>query len=632
MPSTQLACPHCGSTLTFGVEIAAGTPVTCLICMQGFAAANPLALAPSAAASPTAVSKKPTRSDAEKGKPKPSSDLAKPQTSKIRTVQEPEGSNPALLVFTIALLFLLTAGIAFGVWKITNAAKSKSDDDTNLVDNLKNPPNEGKSEPKDNKPEPKDSGTDAINKTKDPENKNDQVKDDPKTPPLTKQEEEDLRKKIQDEAKKVLQRKNPPKVETPDPEPEKPIPVVVAKKEGAVGLEQKRINDAIDRGIEFLRKTQKPTGTWSNEFEFEVAHASLGGLTLLECKVDAKDKVIQDAARCVRERIAKANWTYELSLAVLFLDRLGDPKDEALIQWTALRILAGQKSMGAWTYDCPDLAASEVQNLSSFLQSRRAPAKGVKDPAPMRYDQVLLQLREIPVVKYQGIKKGQLPKPVVRLSGDLVAAPGAGAPPDNSNTQFAILALWAARRHDVNVDPALLVAWKYFMSTQNEDGGWGYKPGENSKDTMVNVGLLGLALGHGASPEFDPANPKAFKPALQDKNVEHGLQKLARYIGEPVANPDQALLPMQNVFLLWCIERVAVLYDLPTIGGKDWYSWGAQVLVRNQRPDGAWMGAHYSRESPPLSTCFALLFLRRSNLVQDLTNTLRLNSAIRDPG
>ena len=55
---------------------------------------------------------------------------------------------------------------------------------------------------------------------------------------------------------------------------------------------------------------------------------------------------------------------------------------------------------------------------------------------------------------------------------------------------------------------------------------------------MTCVGLLGLALGHGASPEiirFNPNDPKdiVVKPALEDPKIQTGLQALARNIGEP---------------------------------------------------------------------------------------------------
>ncbi len=173
-----------------------------------------------------------------------------------------------------------------------------------------------------------------------------------------------------------------------------------------------------------------------------------------------------------------------------------------------------------------------------------------------------------------------------------------------------------------------------FTASQNNDGGWGYTPRAGSTNTMTSVGLLGLAMGHGAAPEiirFNPKDPKdlLIKPALEDPKIQSGLQAFARNIGEPRFEKN-ANFPMQNLYFLWSLERVAMLYDLKTIGGKDWYGWGAQILVHNQQANGSWPTAHYHGNNPPLNTCFALLFLKRSNLVQDLTNNLRLYTGIRD--
>src|SRR5207248_8189752 len=70
---------------------------------------------------------------------------------------------------------------------------------------------------------------------------------------------------------------------------------------------------------------------------------------------------------------------------------------------------------------------------------------------------------------------------------------------------------------------------------------------------------------------------------------------------------------------------VGMLYDLPTIGDKDWYRWGAEVLVANQRPQGHWEGGGYHGATPVIDTCLALLFLKRANFAKDLTNVLPFN-------
>jgi hypothetical protein len=273
--------------------------------------------------------------------------------------------------------------------------------------------------------------------------------------------------------------------------------------------------------------------------------------------------------------------------------------------------------------------SSEQMFLNAFAQSpspkntplpANPPKKGKGPKGPTRADTLFPSLQTLPVVKNQGVDKGKIS---VRNGNS-----------DNSNTQFALLALWAARRHDVVTDTTHLSAFQRFVISQNRDGGWGYGFTSGSTNTMTSVGLLGLAMGHGASPDVvrvNPINPKDFevKPALEDPRIQQGLQALARNIGEPskAKNPN---LQMQNLYFLWSVERVAMLYDLKTIGGKDWYGWGAQILVHNQQANGSWANSHYPGANPQVNTCFALLFLKRSNLVQDLTNHLRLYTGIRD--
>jgi hypothetical protein len=77
------------------------------------------------------------------------------------------------------------------------------------------------------------------------------------------------------------------------------------------------------------------------------------------------------------------------------------------------------------------------------------------------------------------------------------------------------------------------------------------------------------------------------------------------------------------------MERVAVLYDLQTLGKKDWYLWGAEILLCHQHPDGYWDDEKaYPGESPIVNTCFALLFLRRANLTPDLSKRLLVDTSV----
>jgi len=74
-----------------------------------------------------------------------------------------------------------------------------------------------------------------------------------------------------------------------------------------------------------------------------------------------------------------------------------------------------------------------------------------------------------------------------------------------------------------------------------------------------------------------------------------------------------------DLYFLWSLERMAVIYDLKTIGDVDWHEWGVDVILQQQQEDGSWK----ERFPGVPDTCFALLFLKRANLAKDLTDKLR---------
>jgi hypothetical protein len=493
--------------------------------------------------------------------------------------------------------------------------------------------------------------------------------------------------------------------------------------------EQEEVNNAIDGGVAFLKRTQQKNGTWvdphGNWAEarvhghiYAIGFTALPALTLLECGVPATDPIVQQAAQFVRSRAAQLDRTYELSLAVLFLDRLGDPKDKKIIQTFALRLIAGQSSTGGWGYKCPILGSKTQVDLMTALRrldpqedmpglavrrgkkpddlrplarvpdSRKLEAEVISRGSPGETsslsrstlqdsaedsttlnESVALSPDECRDCLGWGIldeknpellepdpkeKDGQNPTPAkpdakadARKPTKSYAIPErikmlpvaqdpemhvlqdplgrSGVPylttTDNSNTQFAILALWRAQQYDVPTKRSLNLIVRRYVSSQNADGSWGYHyqygGGAGAiqfPNSMICVGLIGLAVGHG----LGKARP-AGQPA-QDARIINGLIALSANIGQPVEN--RGMLSMQNLYFLWSLERVAVLYNLPMIGDKDWYRWGAQVLVRNQQSEGHWAGGLYVGSKPTIDTCLALLFLKRANLVKDLTAKL----------
>jgi hypothetical protein len=189
---------------------------------------------------------------------------------------------------------------------------------------------------------------------------------------------------------------------------------------------------------------------------------------------------------------------------------------------------------------------------------------------------------------------------------------------DNSNTQFAILALWVARRHQVPLERTAARVVERFRHSQREDGSWWYGPGHNTTPSTTCAGLLGLAIGQGVAADRGPTT----RPE-EDAALKKGLAFVAKSVGRPLGAGKGKPAPV-DLYFLWSLERVAVLYGLKTIEGKDWYAWGAEALLANQQPRGDFLSASPYSNLPVVNTCFGLLTLIQANLAKDLTSKLQL--------
>jgi hypothetical protein len=168
-----------------------------------------------------------------------------------------------------------------------------------------------------------------------------------------------------------------------------------------------------------------------------------------------------------------------------------------------------------------------------------------------------------------------------------------------------------------------------FRTSQNNDGTFGYHyvrgggaGGPNGVAAMTGAGLLGLAVTHGLTVGMKIEAMAA--QGIQDKDIQKALVALSRFIERPLGKPAGAKgrSPV-NLYFLWTVERVGMLYGLPKINDKDWYHWGVEVLLDSQRKDGAWSAGGYFGSNPMTDTCFALLFLKRANLAKDLTTKIQ---------
>jgi hypothetical protein len=413
--------------------------------------------------------------------------------------------------------------------------------------------------------------------------------------------------------------------------------------------EQEKVNAAVDRGVAFLEARQFAGGTW--DFTHQTGMAALPGLTLLECGVSPDDPHIRKAAQFVRGAAPNLNTTYELALAILFLDRLGDPKDEPLIRTMALRLTAGQLDSGGWNYDCPVLSPKDEEGLSTLLQATRPlssldltasrtggehgidalltgqvgrnTAQGAAGPT----DEEVKQAKRV----YGGLTPNLKRIPALQPPTDENQI-SRGDNSDNSNTQFAALGLWAAGRHGAATERSLALLSRRFQVSQTAHGGWDYhhqyqpKGGPDTPD-MTGAGLLGLAVGHGVTAGLKGADAET---EGEDPKVEKGMTALADYIRK-MKNLGYLKDQQAGLYFLWSVERVGMLYGRRAMDGKEWYPWGAHLLLPAQKSDGSWSTNGYYGATPITDTSFALLFLKRANLAQDLTTKVQFLTQIKKP-
>jgi hypothetical protein len=331
-----------------------------------------------------------------------------------------------------------------------------------------------------------------------------------------------------------------------------------------------RVTESIRRGADYLTRSQHGSGAWNDwGGSHELGVTALAGLALVAAGSPANSPAVQAAARMVRGQAAGDPDTYDVSLAIMFLDRLSVAEDEPLIKTLLGNLQGGQCGDGSWTYALP------------------------------------------------------------------IAGGGYGQPPgsgDNSNTQFAALAIWIGRRHGRDNDASILALDKHFRGTFiPAQGGWGYGGNAGAGPAMTCAGLVALATQRGAdqqrrdrigaardgTPSRDRPGRQR-RPAADDPIAKAALAALGGVLKQADQWPGAPI--NADLYFFWSLERVGVIYDLDVIGGVNWYDWGSRRLLMMQGPDGQWHGQGKWKYEGAVATSFAILFLSRANVAGDLTS------------
>ena len=196
---------------------------------------------------------------------------------------------------------------------------------------------------------------------------------------------------------------------------------------------------------------------------------------------------------------------------------------------------------------------------------------------------------------------------------------------DNSNSQFALLALHEAERVGVAVEGRTWrLAKAYWEDCQNPDGSWGYYKGLPGTGSMTSAGITSLIITSGAVHQGDAkvAGDRiecCAQGESEDDRIERALQWLAANFSvtrNPGAQSQSWLL-----YYLYGLERVGRPTAQRFIGRHDWHREGADHLLANRDMFNGWKGTGHAENDERIATSLALLFLskgRRPVLVSKL--------------
>jgi hypothetical protein len=212
---------------------------------------------------------------------------------------------------------------------------------------------------------------------------------------------------------------------------------------------------------------------------------------------------------------------------------------------------------------------------------------------------------------------------------------GPSADWDNSNTQFALLGLYAAQLCGVEIpEKAWTAAARHLLQCKVPAGeagaprivtyaelepartgrthtatrtaclGWAYASGSEPTGSMTAAGITGLSLCAAGLRAQKKGSAKLLHDV--DDGVRSGLLWLERHL-DVRRNPGPPSASARWLYYwLYGLERCCEFNLIAQLGERDWYFDGALQLLGQQAADGGW--------GEQSDTCFALLFLKKAAL------------------
>jgi ferric-dicitrate binding protein FerR (iron transport regulator) len=352
-----------------------------------------------------------------------------------------------------------------------------------------------------------------------------------------------------------------------------------------VAVDQVRIDEAIAKGVEFLR-TAKDAGQNAKKSSEELLL-----WTLLHAGITESDPLFK---RLLTEMLeSPLEKTYNVSLQAMILEELDRAKYQYRLQQCGQYLVDNQCKNGQWSYGTP----------SQFVDSLPVPSEA---PRPVQTGGA----RDFSAAKEKPKVTRKLPVKKMR------EGPASG---DNSNSQYAALGLRACFDGGIELPRAVVQAAKdWWIKSQGPDEapnsgyegvrGWAYQKTDGKDDDDLHTALLGsmTAGAVGGLVICDYILGIDWKKNVQ---ARAGLNWLASHF---TVSDNPGGKPWRHYYYLYGLERAGILYGTDKLGAHAWYPLGARYLIENQQPNGSWKLQNQNRTNPLWDTCFAILFLKKA--------------------
>jgi hypothetical protein len=313
-------------------------------------------------------------------------------------------------------------------------------------------------------------------------------------------------------------------------------------------LTAQAVEKSIERGLSFLKKRQQVDGGWPEFDGYSTGVSALSLLAMLNAGVPANDAAVVRAADYLRGD--QPNKTYTISLHVLALCQLADPKDLPRIRQLVQRLEDSQQGDGGWFYNAgpgnTDASNSQfaVLALDAAEDAGIRVKEGVWEKCRGYWLDEGLHQKKLGAWRYQAREKVS-----------------------RSMTCAGIASLIMIRGRLGN------------------------------REASINGDRVECCRSEGPDSEEDP--------------VQRGLTWLGRTFSvnsTASIDNDSRYFPL---YYLYALERVGRLTGARLIGEHDWYREGCSALLRSQNLErGSWVeeGIH---NGEVIGTSLALLFLSK---------------------